>query len=83
MRIFIKKICKGRLNPVLKTIEIAAKHTHVEITTLIIDGVNSSEEEIEALTNWIGNINREIPFHISKFFPPITKCKYHKPATIP
>jgi len=66
---FYKKICKGRLNPVLKTIEIAAKHTHVEITTLIIDGVNSSEEEIEALTNWIGNINREIPFHISKFFP--------------
>ncbi|NMB07259.1 MAG: AmmeMemoRadiSam system radical SAM enzyme [Tissierellia bacterium] len=66
---FYKKICKGRLNPVLKTIEIAAKHTHVEITTLIIDGVNSSEEEIEALTNWIGNKNREIPFHISKFFP--------------
>ena len=65
---FYKKICKGRLNPVLKTIEIAAKHTHVEITTLIIDEVNSSEEEIEALTNWIGNINREIPFHISKFF---------------
>lgn len=66
---FYKKICNGKLNPVLKTIETAAKHTHVEITTLIIEGVNSREEEIEELTNWIGNINREIPFHISKYFP--------------
>src|SRR5699024_8996554 len=66
---FYKKICKGKLDPVLKTIEIAAQHTHVEVTTLIIEGENSSEEEIEVLTSWLGNIDRGIPFHISKYFP--------------
>ena len=66
---FYKRICKGKLDPVLKTIEIAVRHTHVEITTLIIEGENSSEEELESLTSWLGNINREIPFHISKYFP--------------
>ncbi len=76
---FYKRICKGKLDPVLKTIEIATKHTHVEVTTLIIEGgENSSEEEIETLTNWLGNINREIPFHISKYFP---VYKMQLPAT--
>ena len=43
---FYRKVCKGSLEPVLKTIELAAKHTHVEITTLVIEGENSTEEEI-------------------------------------
>lgn len=77
-RDFYSKICKGRLDPVLRTIEIAKQYTHVEITTLIIEGVNSSEEEIEKLASWIGNIDRETPFHISKYFP---NYKMHLPET--
>lgn len=66
---FYREICKGRLEPVLNTIEIAKKHTHVEITTLIIEGENSKEEEMEALAQWIGNIDEATPLHISKYFP--------------
>ena len=77
-REFYRKICKGKLDPVLRTIEIAKQYTHVEITTLIIEGVNSNEEEIEELASWIENIDRETPIHISKYFP---HYKMHLPET--
>jgi len=66
---FYKKICKGRLEPVKRTIEIAAKHTHVEITNLIIEGLNSSEEEIEELALWVSSVDKSIPLHFTKYFP--------------
>ena len=58
-------------------IELAAKHCHVELTTLIIPGENDSDEMMEEQVNWIagltdkdGNIiGRGIPLHISRFFP--------------
>ena len=46
---YYKKYCKGRLEPVMKTIRMASKYTHVEITNLIVEGLNSTEEEIEEL----------------------------------
>lgn len=67
--IFYRKVCRASLNPVLNTIEIAASQTHVEVTTLLIEGVNSGGRETEELTSWLGNIDKNIPFHISKFFP--------------
>ena len=66
---FYKKLCKGKLEPVMNTIEMAAKKIHVEITTLIIDGLNSSEEEISMLSKWISQIDKDIPLHLTKYFP--------------
>lgn len=66
---YYRRICKGKLEPVKNTIEIAAKATHIEITTLIIEGENSSEDEIEQLAQWIGGIDKSIPLHLSKYFP--------------
>lgn len=60
---------RGDLETVKRSIELATAKCHVEITTLIVPGENDSEEEIEALSNWIANINPEIPLHISRFFP--------------
>ncbi|MBB2181303.1 AmmeMemoRadiSam system radical SAM enzyme [Lachnospiraceae bacterium MD1] len=60
---------RGDLETVKRSIELASAKCHVEITTLIVPGENDSEEEIEALSNWIANINPEIPLHISRFFP--------------
>lgn len=65
---FYEKL-KGDLETVKNTIKIAAKHCHVEVTTLIIPGENDSEEEIYALSSWLSDINPEIPLHISRFFP--------------
>ncbi len=59
----------------------AAKHCHVELTTLIVPGENDSPEEIEELAAWIAGLDdvfqsekangggRDIPLHISRFFP--------------
>ncbi len=58
---FYKRICKGTLEPVLNTIKLAAQYTHVEITNLVIEGQNSSEEEIRNLSQWIASIDKEIP----------------------
>lgn len=66
---FYKEVCSGRLEPVKKTIELASKLTHVEITTLVIEGENSSEEEIEELAQWIASIDKSIPLHLSKYYP--------------
>ena len=66
---FYKNICKGTLEPVLNTIRLATKFTHVEITNLIVQGENSSEEEIRDLSQWIANIDKGIPLHLSKYFP--------------
>jgi pyruvate formate lyase activating enzyme len=59
----------GRLDPVKKTIELATKVCHVEVTTLIIPGENDSEEEMRALAGFLAGISPDIPLHISRFFP--------------
>lgn len=59
----------GRLEPVKESIQTAAGHTHLEVTTLIIPGENDSEEEMEALSSWLASISPKIPLHLSRFFP--------------
>lgn len=65
---FYKKI-GGDLEIVKDFIKIAAAHSHIEITTLIVPGENDSAEEIEELSRWIAKIDKNIPLHISRFFP--------------
>ncbi len=66
---FYKDICGASLEPVLKTIEIAAKKTHVELTTLLIEGANNDPHEIEKLGKKIASIDKSIPLHLSRYFP--------------
>ena len=66
---YYKDLCGGSLQPVLKTIEIAAKVCHVEITTLLVSGENDSLEEVEEIAKFINSINSEIPLHLSRYFP--------------
>lgn len=65
---FYKKI-GGDLNTVKNFIKLAAKHCHVEITTLIIPGENDTEDEIRELSEFIFSVSPEIPLHVSRFFP--------------
>ena len=75
---FYRKLCGASLDPVLKTIEIASKKTHVEVTTLMIPGENDSFEEIEQIAKFISSIDPNIPLHLSRYFP---NYKMNKPAT--
>lgn len=66
---FYNKICKARLEPVLQTIERVAKDTHVEVTTLLIEGKNDDLTEIEELSKYLSNIDKNIPLHINRYYP--------------
>ncbi len=63
------KTLHGHIEPVKRTIVIAAAQCHVEVTTLIIPGQNDSPDEMRALSDWLAGIREDIPLHISRFFP--------------
>lgn len=66
---YYKELCNGRLAPVLKTIEIAAKMCHVEVTTLLVSEKNDSIEEVEEIAKFLRDIDANIPLHLSRYFP--------------
>jgi pyruvate formate lyase activating enzyme len=59
----------GEIAAVKATIAAAAARCHVEVTTLVIPGENDDLEEMEALMEWLGSIDRDIPLHLTRFFP--------------
>lgn len=66
---FYRKICGGDLSAVKKVVEHAAMKAHVEITTLVIGGLNDDKEEIKELARWLSEIDRNIPLHLSRYYP--------------
>lgn len=59
----------GDLETVKRFIARAVRDCHVELTTLIVPGENDRLEEMEAEAEWIASLGREIPLHVSRFFP--------------
>ena len=59
----------GDLATVKRSIDLAAQHCHIEVTTLIVPGENDSEDEMRALSAWLASASPEIPLHVSRFFP--------------
>ena len=69
---FYFKICGGRLQPVLDTLEYLVHETGVwtEITTLLIPGKNDSDEELAAECRWIRErLGPDVPLHFTAFHP--------------
>ena len=66
-----RKTLGGDLETVKCFIERASTQCHVELTTLIVPGMNDSEAEMRALTDWVTSLagGEEIPLHITRFFP--------------
>lgn len=67
---------KGSLAQTMRFIENAAPCCHLEITTLVVPGANDGEAEMRRESAWIASLDggrgRDIPLHISRFFP-----RYH------
>ena len=67
---FYKDLCGARLNPVLRTIETMKEiGIWLEVTTLLIPGLNDSEEELKGLARFLVALDPGIPWHISRFHP--------------
>ena len=68
---FYRKYCGATLSPVLENI-LAMKEAgvHVEITNLLVTGLNDSAEQVGKLCRWmVSNGLQEVPLHFSRFFP--------------
>ncbi|MDM7273874.1 AmmeMemoRadiSam system radical SAM enzyme [Sulfurihydrogenibium azorense] len=79
---FYREICGARLKPVLEAIEYAYKlGIWIEITTLIIPGENDSKEELRDIARFIASIDKDIPWHISRFYP-MYKMTDHPPTPV-
>ncbi len=69
----------GRLKPVLNNIMLLKDlGIWIEVTTLIIPGLNSSEGELKQIAEFLAGIDRGIPWHISAYYP---QYKSDIPAT--
>lgn len=67
---FYPKNCGGLFSEVVKTIKLANKlKIWTEVTTLLILGENDKKEQLEEIAKLIASINKNIPWHISRFFP--------------
>jgi pyruvate formate lyase activating enzyme len=67
---YYKRVCKGKLAPVLKNIELMKRlNIWVEITTLLVPGQNDSREELKEIAGFLSGMDRAIPWHISRFYP--------------
>ena len=68
---FYRKYCGAALQPVLENILIMVEAgIHVEITNLLVTGLNDSQESVARLCSWMVENNlSDIPLHFSRYFP--------------
>ncbi|MHB8868025.1 MAG: AmmeMemoRadiSam system radical SAM enzyme [Thermoleophilia bacterium] len=67
---FYRRHAGARLKPVLDTItRMVAAGVWVEVTTLVIHGLNDGEPELRALAGFLAGLNPDIPWHVSRFHP--------------
>ena len=65
-----QKYSGGKLKPVLENIKaVHKKKIHLEITTMIVPTVNDPESQLKKAAQFIASIDKNIPWHISRFFP--------------
>jgi pyruvate formate lyase activating enzyme len=69
---FYHGTCAGHLEPVKETLEYLVHETTVwvEVTTLLIPGLNDSDEELDAHTRWFAErLGPDVPLHFTAFHP--------------
>jgi pyruvate formate lyase activating enzyme len=77
---FYKKITGSELEPVKQALkQISESGKHLEVTTLVIPGLNDDENSIRSQTEWMaGELGKNVPFHLSAYFP---RFRRENPAT--
>ena len=68
----------GDLETVKAFIRRSAQECHVELTSLIVPGMNDDIEDMRRQAQWIADISPRIPLHITRYFP---RYKMKEPPT--
>ena len=72
----------ANVRPVLDSIErVHQGGVWVEVTTLVIPGLNDSDDELRWTAEAIAGISPSIPWHISRFFPAFRMAQ-HAPTPV-
>jgi pyruvate formate lyase activating enzyme len=75
------KVLGGGLSAVLAFIEAAFRGgVHVEVTTLVVPGLNDSDAELDAAGRFIAGLSPDIPWHLSAYHP---AYRWNAPPTDP
>lgn len=59
----------GDLDMTMAFIREAVKTAHVEITCLIVPGMNDDVKKMKDMAGWIASISEDIPLHVTRFHP--------------
>lgn len=80
---YYRKICGGKLDPVLENLQkIKKAGVWTEVTTLSIPTLSDDESQFTEIARFIKNkLGPETPWHISAFSPEISYKMTHLPAT--
>jgi pyruvate formate lyase activating enzyme len=74
-----KNILKGNLDTVLAFIKKAhALNVHLEISTLVVTGMNDNLDELERASLFIAELSEDIPWHLSAYHP---EYRWEQPPT--
>jgi len=68
---FYREQCQARLEPVKRNIAHIARETDIwiEITTLLVPGLNDAEDELRAMAGWLAEVDPDMPWHVTAFHP--------------
>ena len=65
-----RRISRVRLQPILDAIRLYHQlGVWVEVTTLMVPGINDSDEELDGIARFVHSVGVEVPWHISQFYP--------------
>lgn len=65
-----RRVSRARLQPILDAIRLYHElGVWLEITTLIIPGLNDSEEELQQIARFIYELDPAIPWHVTQYYP--------------
>ncbi len=65
-----RHVARAGLEPVLNAIRLYRElGVWVEVTTLVIPGMNDSEAELREIAEFVHSVGPEVPWHVSRFFP--------------
>lgn len=68
---FYRRVTSARLQPVKDTVKMIRKNgRHLELTHLVVTGLNDDEGTFEEMVKWIGGeLGPDTPLHLSRYFP--------------